>query len=33
MGNGITISTMAKSIKMMRHFVFMVISKTHFHRG
>jgi len=30
-GKGITMSTTAKSIKPIRHFVFMVISKTHFH--
>jgi len=32
MGKGITVSTMAKSIKVIMHFVFMVISKTHFHK-
>jgi len=31
MGKGMTVSTMAKSINMIIHFVFMVISKTHFH--
>jgi hypothetical protein len=30
MGKGMTVSTMAKSIKVIMHFVFMVISKTHF---
>ncbi|MEJ2365684.1 MAG: hypothetical protein P8075_06015 [Deltaproteobacteria bacterium] len=30
-GKGITMSTMARSIKAIKHFVFMVISKTHFH--
>ena len=28
MGKGITVSTMLKSIKVMRHFVFVVIRKT-----
>ena len=32
MGKGITVSTVAKRIKVIRHFVFMVISKTHFHQ-
>ena len=32
MGKGVTVSTMAKSIKVIRHFVFMVIRKTHFHK-
>ena len=31
MGRGITVSTMAKSIRVIMHFVLMVISKTHFH--
>jgi hypothetical protein len=31
-GKGITMSTMAKSIKVINHFVFMVIGKTHFHK-
>ena len=33
MGKGITVSTMAKSIKVIMHFVFIFISKTHFHLG
>ena len=32
MGKGITASTMAKSIKVIIHLFFMVISKTHFHK-
>lgn len=33
MGKGITVSTRLKSIKLMRHFVFVVIGITPFHLG